>query len=491
MTTEEAVTGGMDEFADLGELSVSTRSQLFAPVRATDMSSAVVHRLRVAISLGLLADGKRLPKEAELAAQLNVTTFALREALAALRDQGLVVTRAGKNGGSFVTYPAESDQLEHDDLLELSSAELRDLGDWRQMLAMHAAGLAAGRASSSNIAVLTSFAAGVGAAGSGPQARRAHGRFHLELASAAQSNRMTRAEFVVHEQIDWLFGLALRTAEERALASRQLAEIADAVREREAARARAGAAGYVRHLMDRLAQLRLTGIATVQPGVVGGTLGDEVASVVAGLERTLGELATEVAPALAAGGQAHAVRGPVSLATLQRFAGFADFVTGVGVIADVDVLLDQRHWIEWWMRTPAGPVANNHHVLDPAREDFYDYESMEYMARPRDSHQPWAYGPYVDYGGVDDYILTVATPVLLDGRFYGVTCADIVVADLERWLSHPLALASEAYLVNAENRVILGNSVNCAVGDVLPTRDGFAERTFPSFGWSLLTRGNT
>ena len=100
--------------AEDDELSAPTRTLLFAPLGLTDMPSAVVHRLRAAIGLGLLPDGKRLPKEADLAAQLGVTTFALREALAELRQQGLVLTRAGKYGGSFVTYPVESEQLEYD-----------------------------------------------------------------------------------------------------------------------------------------------------------------------------------------------------------------------------------------------------------------------------------------------------------------------------------------------------------------------------------------
>ncbi len=226
------------------DLFAPTRMLLFAPLGSTDMPSAVVHRLRAAIGLGLLPDGKRLPKEADLATQLGVTTFALREALAELRKQGLLVTQAGKYGGSFVTYPAESEQLEQDELVELSSAELRDVGDWRQMLAAHAAALAAQRASESNIKMLSTYAARVGEADSGLDARRAHGRFLLELASAAQSMRMTRAEFAVHEQIDWLFGLALQTRGRACRPARQGSPRSpSAVRARDPQRARAAAEG--------------------------------------------------------------------------------------------------------------------------------------------------------------------------------------------------------------------------------------------------------
>ena len=42
--------------------------------------------------------------------------------------------------------------------------------------------------------------------------------------------------------------------------------------------------------------------------------------------------------------------------------------------------------------------------------------------------------------------------------------------------------------MNAEDRVIVSNSVAHGVGDVMAERDGYAVADFPVFGWSLLTR---
>lgn len=58
-----------------------------------------------AIGRGALADGDRLPPEAELAATLGVSRMTLRQALGALEARGLVERKRGRAGGTFVTRP--------------------------------------------------------------------------------------------------------------------------------------------------------------------------------------------------------------------------------------------------------------------------------------------------------------------------------------------------------------------------------------------------
>src|SRR6478735_3578296 len=61
-----------------------------------------------AIVAGVLRDGERLPSESELAKRLGVAVVTAREALVALRDKGLVLTRRGRDGGSFVTHDRDA-----------------------------------------------------------------------------------------------------------------------------------------------------------------------------------------------------------------------------------------------------------------------------------------------------------------------------------------------------------------------------------------------
>ena len=461
---------------------------LFGPLGSTDVATAVVHRLRAAIGLGLLPDGERLPKEADLAVQLGITTFALREALAELRKHGLIHTRAGKYGGSFVTHSAEGEDVGRAELLSLSSAELRDLGDWRQMISGQSASLAAVRGSLTNAKTLRSYAQRVGSVDNSLEARRAHGRFNLELASAAQSKRLTRAEFSVHEQIDWLFGLALNTAEARATTSQELAAIADAVAKHKTELARERAERQVTRLVGRLAQLRLELLATENPKPrQESSLESEIRSLVKTLVRELTAIAKESAPALGGDMPFPEARARISLAVLQRFDSFPSIVTGVGVNAEVDVIPSQPYWIQWWRRTEHGPIEDNHHVMDPSHEDFYDYRDMEYMTNPRERRKPWAQGPYVDYGGVDDYILTISVPAIAGGEFRGISLVDVLVSDLESWLAPWLVSMNECVLLNSDNRVIVSNSVRYGVGEVVSGVTGADVVTFPEFEWTLLT----
>ena len=78
---------------------------VFAPLDEGGRAGTVARRLAQAITLGLLLDGERLPAETQLASQFGVSPVTLREALAELREAGLVETRRGRRGGSFIHAP--------------------------------------------------------------------------------------------------------------------------------------------------------------------------------------------------------------------------------------------------------------------------------------------------------------------------------------------------------------------------------------------------
>lgn len=244
-------------------LTTARARMLFAPLDEGGRAELVARRLTQAIGLGLLTDGERLPAESSLAGQLGVSPVTLREALASLRQLGLVETRRGRGGGSFVRLPDDADTARLERPLNvLSLHELRDIGDHRVAIAGAAAGLAARRAISADIDALREHAARLRAAITLTERRRADARVHIEVAAAAQSPRLTREEMSLWSEIGDLVWLPLAADQVIAVAMEHDA-IIDAIQRRDPTRARELAEEHVAAETERLLtlKLRLTGSA--------------------------------------------------------------------------------------------------------------------------------------------------------------------------------------------------------------------------------------
>lgn len=231
---------------------------LFTPLDAGGRAGAVSRRLVTAIRLGLLLDGERLPPESELAGLLGVSTVTLREALAGLRTMGLVETRRGRGGGSFVRAPAE---LQHT-LLErplrlMSLHELRDIGDHRAAIAGAAARLAAERAAGGDVTGLRDLGQRLRGAVTLTDRRRADARLHIEIAATAQSPRLTREEMGLWSQVGDLVWLPMGE-EDVTMAAREHDTLIDAIGGREPDRAQAIAEQHVAAETSRLLAFRLS-----------------------------------------------------------------------------------------------------------------------------------------------------------------------------------------------------------------------------------------
>jgi DNA-binding FadR family transcriptional regulator len=221
-------------------LSGDARRAVFAPLDDGALrSEAVVRRVGGAIALGLLADGEQLPAETELATMLNVSTVTLRDALAGLREVGLVETRRGRGGGSFVRARDDAlAELADTRLAELATTDLRELGDTHAAVAAAVARLAAGRASAREIARLRDIVDRLAAEPTTTGQRRADGRFYVELAASAQSVRLTMQEMELHlelGQLPWPPSHAPELLDEIVTAHRA---VLGAIESRDAARAR-------------------------------------------------------------------------------------------------------------------------------------------------------------------------------------------------------------------------------------------------------------
>jgi DNA-binding FadR family transcriptional regulator len=232
-------------------LTTATARTLLTPLDG-GRAELVARRLGDAIRLGLLVDGERLPAEPRLAEQLGVAPATLREALAMLRDEGLVTTRRGRRGGTFVHAPADPGEP----LRRFSVQELRDLGDHRRAIAGTAAQLAAERALPEEVGRLREQLERLRAAVRPSDRCRADTQFTIEVAAAAQSPRLTREEARLRAQVGDLLGLALG-ADEHAALVRERVRLVAAIAGRRASRARQLAERHVMTETTRLIELRL------------------------------------------------------------------------------------------------------------------------------------------------------------------------------------------------------------------------------------------
>jgi GntR family transcriptional regulator, transcriptional repressor for pyruvate dehydrogenase complex len=234
---------------------LNARDLVLGPLAPTSAVEQIVRRLGEAIGSGVLAPGERLPAEAELAAQLGVATMTLRQALGVLRDAGVVETRRGRSGGTFVRAdpPALGEAGEPP-----SARELRELTDWRRAVSGEAAALAAGRAGASAGPQLRALAAAVEAAvGEFAAFRLADARFHLAVAEASGSSRLVAAEASLQSEVAELLRLVPGPATARCASQTGHEPIVTAIERGDGAAARAAMERHAEATHDWFVGLRL------------------------------------------------------------------------------------------------------------------------------------------------------------------------------------------------------------------------------------------
>lgn len=235
------------------------QAALIAPLGAAGRADEIVVRVSEAIQLGLFLDGERLPSEAEFAQQFGVSPVTLREAIAILRERGLVETRRGRNGGSFVRRSAEPDEAPDLTRLQgLSATTLRDMADEHMAIAAMAATFAAERANPSNVRRIRQLAEQLAVVGTRGERMRTDSRFHIEVAIATRSSRLTQREVALQaETIGMLWTSCMPADEIRAQEHEHLA-IADAIAREDGAAAGRLALDHVSRNLQRLTAAHLS-----------------------------------------------------------------------------------------------------------------------------------------------------------------------------------------------------------------------------------------
>jgi DNA-binding FadR family transcriptional regulator len=164
---------------------------MFRPLAAPrSLTLELVQRLTADITAGKLPPGSRLPTEQEMIAATGVSRTVVREAVAALRADNLVVTKQGV--GAFVAETVRRPfKIDFDELSSLR--EVLDVMELRTGIEIEAAGLAADRASGAEIrAVVEGFEAIEEAVKRGDSGIEEDFAFHCAIAGASGNPQFRR-----------------------------------------------------------------------------------------------------------------------------------------------------------------------------------------------------------------------------------------------------------------------------------------------------------
>jgi DNA-binding FadR family transcriptional regulator len=230
-----------------------------APPRS--LTREVVERIAADIAAGKLAPGSRLPTEQAMMSALGVSRTVVREAVAALRADGLVTTRQGV--GAFVAPEAlvRPFRIEPDESRSLRN--VLEIMELRMSVEVETAALAAERARPQHVkAIGTALAAIDRAIAQGDLAVEQDFAFHHAIAEATENPQFARflaylGRFIIPRQ-------SVRVASPRPrdyleTLQEEHRAIYEAIRRRDVAQARAAMRRHLSRSQDRYGKLAAGG----------------------------------------------------------------------------------------------------------------------------------------------------------------------------------------------------------------------------------------
>jgi DNA-binding FadR family transcriptional regulator len=232
---------------------------MFRPLAAPrSLTHKLVERLTADITTGKLAPGSRLPTEQEMIAATGVSRTVVREAVAALRADQLVVTKQGV--GAFVAETVRRPfKIDFDELSSLR--QVLDVMELRTGIEIEAAGLAADRGTAAEVRkIVESFDAIEAAIKRGESGIDQDFDFHCSIADASGNPQFRRfldylGRFIIPRQtISGGPGVMSSRAYTNAI-QKEHRQIVSAIRSRAVAAARAAMRRHLHNSRNRYQKL--------------------------------------------------------------------------------------------------------------------------------------------------------------------------------------------------------------------------------------------
>jgi GntR family transcriptional regulator, transcriptional repressor for pyruvate dehydrogenase complex len=230
---------------------------LLQPLTMRTAGEQIAERLVTAIALGEFEAGQRLPSERDLAVTLEVSRTTVREALQRLHAGGYVVTRRGRDGGTFIQTgvgPGSEEMIKR--TLDPAWEELTVVLDYRRLVEQMIARAAAERRDSQDIALIERAVADYSRASGRDASRLADHALHQAIARATHNSRLVDLSARIRREVGLGFDAEPYTPEMRRRALRQHPTLAQAVIEGDPSLAATLAASHFSLTEGMLTELR-------------------------------------------------------------------------------------------------------------------------------------------------------------------------------------------------------------------------------------------
>jgi GntR family transcriptional repressor for pyruvate dehydrogenase complex len=180
------------------------------PVTRTTQTGDICREMVAHLIRGHWSPGEKIPPERELCLQLGVGRASLREAMKALEIMGMIETRLGDG-----TYVCKRSEFFSRPVLwaitSTSKTEAHELIEGRRLIEVELAGLAAERATSTDVAKINTYLDQMENSVEDPKAfLEADVAFHLALAGAAHNTFLTNALNLIRNLLQEWIGSALQ-----------------------------------------------------------------------------------------------------------------------------------------------------------------------------------------------------------------------------------------------------------------------------------------
>lgn len=206
-----------------------TTMMAWASARQRTTAEAISDRILAAVAVGVLQPGEQLPSERELAEILTVSRTTIRQALARLAALGIIESRRGRAGGTFVADRGAVDASTTRRVLEPIRREMESLHDYRALIQESLTRTAAIRHDASHDAAISAALAAYIAADGVTASRLADRALHDAIAAAAGNEHLADLARELSSRVNLGFAAEPYSAELRETARQQHRAIVDAV----------------------------------------------------------------------------------------------------------------------------------------------------------------------------------------------------------------------------------------------------------------------